>query len=270
MLGRFDGRTKKGRVVIHDSAIIDPSAQIGDGCEIGPFCVIGANVTLGAGSKLRSHVVIDGPCAIGSGNTFFQFSSIGEQPQDLKYNGEPTRLEIGDNNVFREYVTLHRGTGEGGGLTKIGSNNLLMAYTHVAHDCVLGDGIIMSNAASIAGHVVIGDQVILGGFTCVHQFTQIGAHSFSGLGTVINRDVPPFTSIAGNHARAIGINKKGLQRRGFSDESIAALHKSFRILIKSRRPRQESLDMVAPLREQFSEVEEFVSFILNSERSVVR
>lgn len=256
--------------MIHPSTIVDPTARIADDCEIGPFCVIGAGVEIGSGCKIHSHVVVNGPTTIGENNTIYQFSSIGEACQDLKYAGEPTRLVVGNNNIFREYVTLHRGTVGGGGVTTIGDDNLLMAYTHVAHDCILGDRVIMSNAASIAGHVIVGDDVILGGFTCVHQFTHIGAHGFSGLGTVINRDVPPYTIVAGNHARAVSINKKGLQRRGFNPETIAALHKTFRLLIKSRTPRREALEALKPLAESFDEVREMIDFVESSQRSIVR
>ncbi|MEM7293807.1 MAG: acyl-ACP--UDP-N-acetylglucosamine O-acyltransferase [Pseudomonadota bacterium] len=256
--------------MIHPTAIVDPSAELGSNCSVGPYAIIGPNVQLGDNSDVRPHAIINGPTAAGTNNTFFQFCSIGEAPQDLKYNGEPTVLTIGDNNVFREYTTLHRGTESGGGTTQVGSDNLLMAYTHVAHDCRVGNRIIMSNAASIAGHVEIEDDSILGGFTSVHQFTRIGAHSFCGLGTVVNRDVPPFVTVAGNHARAVSINKKGLQRRGFSSECISALHRAFRLLIKSRRSREGALAELAPLAATFPEVTRFIEFVTQSERGVVR
>ena len=256
--------------MIHPSAIIDSGAQIADDCEIGPFSVIGPDVVIGRHCKIASHVVINGPTTIGSNNTIFQFSSVGEGPQDLKYSGEPTQLQIGDDNIIREYATIHRGTVGGGGLTKVGSGNLLMAYSHIAHDCIVGDNVILSNAASIAGHVVIGNQVILGGFTCVHQFTHIADHAFTGLGTVVNRDIPPYVVAAGNHARAVSINKKGLQRRGFSNDTIAALHKTFRLLIKSRLERNHALEQLQPLSEKFPEVRAFIEFVQSSERSVVR
>lgn len=256
--------------MIHPSAIIDSNAQIAKDCEIGPFSVIGPDVVIGSRCKLASHVVINGPTTIGDNNRFFQFCSVGEGPQDLKYSGEPTRLELGDNNIVREYATIHRGTVGGGGVTKVGNGNLLMAYSHIAHDCIVGDNVIMSNAASIAGHVVIGNQVILGGFTCVHQFTHIGSHAFTGLGTVLNRDLPPYVIAAGNHARAVSVNKKGLQRRGFSPDKIAAIHKAFRLLIKSRTDRKSALEQLQPLSEKFAEVREFIDFIESSERSVVR
>ena len=256
--------------MIHASTIVDAGAVIADDCDIGPFCTIGAGVEIGSGTKILSHTVIKGPTTIGRNNTIYPFASIGEAPQDLKYAGEPTRLVVGDDNTIREYVTLHRGTGDGGGVTTIGNGNLLMAYVHVAHDCVVGNGVIMANAASIAGHVVVDDQATLGGFTCVHQFTRIGTNSFSGLGTVINRDVPPFVSVAGNHARAISINKCGLQRRGFDADTITALHEAFRLLVVSRKSRAQALVQLNPLAAQFPQVREFIAFITSSERSIVR
>ena len=256
--------------MIHASALVDAGAVIADDCDIGPFCVIGAGVEIGSGTRVLSHTVIKGPTTIGKNNTIYPFASIGEAPQDLKYAGEPTKLIVGNDNTIREYVTLHRGTRSGGGVTTVGNDSLLMAYVHIAHDCVVGNGVIMANAASIAGHVVVGDRATLGGFTCVHQFTRIGADSFSGLGTVINRDVPPFVRVAGNHARAISINKIGLQRRGFNAATIAALHEVFRLLIKSHKSRAQTLLQLDPLAAAFPEVRQFIEFITSSERSVVR
>lgn len=249
---------------------MDPSAIIADDCEVGPFCVVGADVEIASGTRILAHVVINGPTTIGESNTIYQFSSIGEAPQDKKYAGEPTRLEIGDRNIIREYATLHRGTVGGGGLTTLGSDCLLMAYSHVAHDCAVGDRVIMANAASIAGHVTVGYQAILGGFTLVHQFTHIGAHSSTGMGAVINRDVPPFVTVAGNPPRALCINKIGLQRRGFSRESIAALRRAFQLLIKSRKSRADALEQLKALIDEFTEVQQFVDFVVSSERSVMR
>ncbi len=256
--------------MIHSTAIVDSTAIVSDDCEIGPYCLIGADVEIGSGCKIRSHVVINGPTRIGKNTTFYSFSSIGEAPQDLKYNGEPTTLLIGDNNTIREYVTLHRGTVDGGGVTKIGNDNLLMAYTHVAHDCIVGNKVIMSNAASIAGHVVVEDNVILGGFTCVHQFARVGAHAFTGMATAANRDIPPYVIASGNLARAVGINKEGLRRRGFSPETIAALHKAFRTLLKSSKSRDEAVKELSSLASDYAEVQQLVDFITSSERGVVR
>lgn len=256
--------------MIHEQAIVDPGARIAGDVEIGPFCVIGADVEIGPGTIIGPHVVLQGPTTIGRDNHIFQFCSIGECPQDMKYAGEPTRLEIGDRNTIREYATMNRGTVGGGGVTRIGSDNLFMAYTHVAHDCLIGDRTIFSNAASLAGHVEVGDWTILGGFTSVHQFTHIGEHSFAGLGTIINRDVPPYVTVAGNHARAYGINKNGLRRRDFSPEAIRALHKAYMVLIKSRKASTEARAEVDVLAEQHPEVRRFVDFVDNSERGVTR
>ena len=254
----------------HETAIVDPGARIADDVEIGPFCVIGADVEIGPGSSVGPHCVIRGPTKIGRDNRIFSFCSIGEAPQDMKYAGEPTRLEIGDRNTIREYATMNRGTVGGGGVTRIGSDNLFMAYTHVAHDCMIGDRTIFSNAASLAGHVEVGDWSILGGFTSVHQFTNIGEHSFSGLGTVINRDVPPYVTVAGNHARAYGINKNGLRRRDFPEDAIRALHRAYMVLIKSRKASPEARAELDELASRFAEVRRFVDFVDNSARGVTR
>ena len=254
--------------MIHETAIVDASARIADDVEIGAYSVIGAEVEIGGGSVIGPHVVIMGPCKIGRDNRIFQFSSIGEAPQDKKYQGEPSLLELGDRNVIREYVTLNRGTDMGHGKTVIGSDNLFMAYSHVAHDCIVGSHTIFANAASVSGHVEVGDYATLGGFTSVHQFTQIGSRAFCGLGSVITQDIPPFSTAAGNRARVIGINKEGLQRRGFSPEVIRALHKSFRELLKSRGSKQDAFANLEPLCKKYPEVEEFVDFVRNSKRGI--
>lgn len=254
--------------MIHQSAIVDASASIAEHVEIGAYSVIGADVVIGPGTVIGPHVVIMGPSKIGSDNRIFQFSSIGEAPQDKKYQGEPTLLELGDRNVIREFVTLNRGTDEGNGKTVIGSDNLFMAYSHVAHDCIVGNHTIFANAASLSGHVEVGDYAILGGFTSVHQFTQIGGRAFCGLGSVITQDIPPFSTAAGNRARVIGINKEGLKRCGFSPEVIRALHKSFRVLLKSRGSKQDVFENLRPLCDKHPEVLEFVNFVKNSKRGI--
>jgi UDP-N-acetylglucosamine acyltransferase len=256
--------------MIHATAIIDPAAQLADDVEVGPYSIIGPQVEIGAGTVIGPHAVISGPCRIGRGNRIFQFASVGEVPQDKKYAGEPTTLEIGDENVIREYVTLNRGTVTGLGKTVIGSGNLFMAYTHVAHDCIVGDHCVLANSASLAGHVEVGDHAILGGFVLVHQFTQIGTRAFCGLGSVIAQDIPPFSTAAGNRAKLIGINKEGLKRSGFSPEVIRALHKSFRELVKSKASRQDVYRNLEPLCAEFAEVEVFVNFIRNSKRGIAR
>ena len=254
--------------MIHETAIVDASARVAADVEIGAYSVIGAGVEIGAGSVIGPHVVIMGPSKIGRDNRVFQFSSIGDAPQDKKYQGEPTLLELGDRNVIREYVTLNRGTDEGYGKTVIGSDNLFMAYSHVAHDCIVGSHTIFANAASLSGHVEVGDYATLGGFTSVHQFTQIGSRAFCGLGSVVTQDIPPFSTAAGNRARVIGINKEGLKRRGFSPEVIRALHKSFRELLKSRGSKEDAFANLEPLCKKYPEVEEFVDFVRNSKRGI--
>lgn len=254
--------------MIHTSAIIDPTARIGEGVSIGPYSIIGADVEIGDRCHIGPHVVISGPTRIGSDNRIFQFSSIGEAPQDKKYAGEPTELIVGDRNVIREFVTFNRGTVSGHGKTVIGSDSLFMAYAHVAHDCVVGNHTIFANAASLAGHVEVGDHAILGGFTSVHQFTRLGERAFMGLGSVVVQDVPPFSTAAGNRARTVAINKEGLKRNGFSPEVIRALHKSFRLLLKSKTPRSEALEQLEPLVRQHPEVAYFVDFIVNSQRGI--
>ncbi|MCW8830262.1 MAG: acyl-ACP--UDP-N-acetylglucosamine O-acyltransferase [Gammaproteobacteria bacterium] len=256
--------------MIHPQAIVDSSASIADDVSIGPFSIIGADVEIDSGTVIESHVVIKGPTKIGKDNHIFQFASIGEQPQDLKYAGEPTRLEIGDRNTIREYANLNRGTVDDEGITSIGNDNLLMVSAHVAHDCRLGNNIILANAVALAGHVHIDDHAILGGYTTVHQFTRIGAHSFSGFATAVDRDVLPFFTIAGNRARAFGINKEGLKRRGFSSESIRALQSAFKILVKSKCSHKEAVEKATELAKDHDEVRYLMDFLAASERGWVR
>ena len=254
--------------MIHQTAIVDAKARIADDVQIGPYSIIGADVEIGAGTVIGPHVVVMGPCKIGCDNRIFQFSSVGEAPQDKKYQGEPTWLLLGDRNVIREYVTLNRGTDNGNGKTAIGSDNLFMAYSHVAHDCVVGDHTVFANAASLSGHVEVGDYAVLGGFTSVHQFTHIGSKAFCGLGSVVTQDIPPFSTAAGNRARVIGINKEGLKREGFSADLIRALHKSFRELLKSKGSKKDAFANLKPLCDKYPEVEEFVHFVKNSKRGI--
>ena len=254
--------------MIHQTAIIDAKARIAEDVEIGPYSIVGAEVEIGAGTIIGPHVVVMGPSKIGRDNRIFQFASVGEAPQDKKYQGEPTWLLIGDRNVIREYVTLNRGTRDGNGETIIGNNNLFMAYSHVAHDCVVGDHTVFANAASLSGHVEVGDYAILGGFTSVHQFIEIGSKSFCGLGSVITQDIPPFSTAAGNRARVIGINKEGLKRQGFSPDLVRALHTSFRELLKSRGSKEDAFANLQALCDKYPEVEEFVDFVKNSKRGI--
>ncbi len=256
--------------MIHPTAIIDPMASVADNCEVGAYSIIGADVELGEGTVIGPHVVIKGPTKIGKNNRIFQFSSIGEDPQDLKYAGETTKLQIGDSNIVREYATINRGTIGGGAITRIGSHNLFMAYIHIAHDCQISDHTVFANGASLAGHVEVGSHAILAGFACVHQFCTVGEHAFVGLNSVANRDVPPFMMVVGNYAEAKGINKNGLRRRDFSEEVIAALHRAYLALIRQRGDRSEALKALQPLCKEHDEVGRFVDFIKKSERGVVR
>lgn len=256
--------------MIHPQAIVDSTANIATDVSIGPFTVIGANVEIGSGSEIASHVVINGPCKIGENNRVFQFASVGEKPQDLKFNDEPTQLIIGDRNTIREYVTLHRGTSGGGGATRIGNDNFFMASSHVAHDCLIRNNVIMANATALAGHVTVEDHVILGGYTTVHQFVRVGAHAFTGFSTAIDRDVLPFFTVAGNRARAIGINKEGMKRRGFSAETIRALRDAFKLLIKSSCSHKVALEKVEAIAEQDENVRMMLDFLDSSERGWIR
>jgi UDP-N-acetylglucosamine acyltransferase len=256
--------------MIHPTAIISKSAKIDSSVEIGPYSVIHDNVKIDSNTVVESHVVIKNYTTIGKNNHIYQFASIGEDPQDLKYKGEDSKLIIGDNNIFREYSTVNRGTVTGINKTIIGSNNLFMAYTHVAHDCVIKDDCILSNAASLAGHVTLGKSVSLGGFTLVHQFCDIGDYAFSGLGTVISRDVTPFTLVAGNHAQAYKINSAGLKRKGFSDEVIRSLEKTFKLFVKSKSNRSQVNESFKKLDIDCQEVKYFIDFVNSSERGITR
>jgi len=256
--------------MIHPTALIDPAASVHDEVEIGAYAVIGAQVHIGAGSRLGPHVVINGPTRIGAQNRIFQFASIGDDPQDLKYAGERTELVIGERNTVREFATINRGTEGGGGLTRIGDDNLFMAYVHIAHDCRVGNRTVFANGASLAGHVTVCDHAILAGFACVHQFCTVGEHAFLGLNSVANRDVAPFTLAVGNYAHAHGINKEGLRRRGFSDLTIAALHRAYMGLIRQHGKRDEAVAALQTLAGGHPEVRRFIDFIEASERGVVR
>ena len=256
--------------MIHPSAIVDAAATLAEDCKVGPYTVIGPDVSIDEGCTIGPHVVLKGPTRIGRRNRVFQFASVGEDPQDLKYAGEPTELRIGDDNVIREYATLNRGTAGGGALTSIGDRNLFMAYIHVAHDCRIGSDTVFANGASLAGHVTVGDHAILAGFACVHQFCTVGEHAFVGLNSVANRDVAPFTMAVGNYAEARGINKNGLRRREFSDATIAALHRAYMRVVHRHGSRDEAVASLAVERETFPEVRRFVDFILASERGIVR
>ena len=250
--------------------IIDPSARIGKDVRIGPWTLIGPDVEIGDGCDIRSHVVIRGPTRIGRNNTIFQFASVGEDPSDLKYRGEASLLEMGDNNVIREGATLHRGTEVGGGVTRIGSDNLFMPYTHVAHDCIIGNHVIFSNNASVAGHVVIDDWAILGGFVGIYQFLHIGAHSFIGAQTHVNMDVPAYMMVNGVPARARGINITGLERRGFGKQTLQALRKAYKILYRNGNTLEQALAELEELARQSAEVQVLVDSVRASTKGILR
>lgn len=254
--------------MIDPRAVVDPSAEIAEDVTIGPYSIIGPDVRIDSGTWVGPHVVINGPCCIGKDNKIFQFASIGEVPQDLKYNGEPTPAIIGDRNVIREYVTINRGTVQGANKTELGSDNLVMAYCHLAHDCIVGNHTIFSNGAQMAGHVVVEDYAIIGAFTHAHQFVRVGAYAFTGLDTTLDRDVPPFVMAQGNRARPIQINKVGLRRKGFSEEVIGHLHTTFRVMVKSRKAVDE--ETMQALRTSCDEARQLIEFIENSERGIIR
>lgn len=256
--------------LIHETAIIEPGAKIGDNVLIGPYSYIGHDVVIGDDCQINSHVVIKGPTTIGKNNRFFQFSSIGEECQDLKYAGEPTQLIIGDNNIFRECATIQRGTIQDNSLTKIGSNNLFMAYTHVAHDCIIGNHCIMANNASVAGHVHVGDWVILGGMSGVHQFCRIGDHAFVGATSLVLKDIPPYVMASGNSASPFGLNSEGLKRRGFDKDVLLNVRRAYKILYRQGLHADEAVEKMAEIAEQYKEVAEFSQFVTDSSRGIIR
>jgi UDP-N-acetylglucosamine acyltransferase len=249
---------------------VAPGAEIASDAQIGPFSVIGGDVVVGARSVVAAHVVITGHTSIGEDNRIFQFSSIGEAPQDKKYHDEPTRLVIGDRNVIREYCTISRGTANDSGVTRVGSDNLFMAYTHVAHDCIIGNNTIMANLAMIAGHVQLDDWAILSGYSAVHQFVKIGAHAFVAHHGGCTKDVPPYVMAVGNPAVPHSINSEGLKRRGFTSEQIRNLKNAYRILYRSDLPLADAVKRLSELAASAPEVLPLLTFIENSERSLIR
>jgi len=255
---------------IHESAIISETALIGRDCHIGPFCTIGSNVRLADGVRFESHVVVDERTSIGEGTTVFPFASIGLAPQDLKYAGEDTAVEIGKRNQIREFVTIHRGTAGGGGLTAIGDDNLLMAQAHVAHDCRLGSNIIMANAATLAGHVEIADRANVGAYSGVHQFCRIGVEAFIGGYSVVVKDAPPFAIIQGNHAKCYGLNRVGMKRRGYSVETIQKLGHAFHLLLSSKLNTSQALEKIREEIKDCGEVDILTEFIESSKRGIVK
>ena len=255
---------------IHETAIVSSEAEIGEECHIGPFCTVGAEVALADGVRLDSHVVVDGRTAIGEETHVFPFASIGLAPQDLKYGGEPTATEIGKRNHIREFVTIHRGTEGGGGLTKIGDDNLFMAQAHVAHDCRLGSNIIMANAATLAGHVEIADRANVGAYSGVHQFCRVGLEAFVGGYSVVVKDAPPYAIIQGNHAKCYGLNKVGLKRRGYSKETIEKLHHAYHLFLTAKLNTSQAVERIKDEITDCKEVDILVEFIESSKRGVVK
>jgi UDP-N-acetylglucosamine acyltransferase len=256
---------------IHSTAIVDSCAKVPASCSIGPYCVVGADVELGENCELISHVVIHGPTRIGNNNRVFPFAALGTEPQDISYRGEPTRLEIGDDNVIREYVTINRGTNKGGGTTKIGSHILIMAYTHVGHDCQIGDHAMLVNAATLAGHVTVEEYAVVGALCPVHQFVRIGAHAYIGGGTTITQDVLPFSmTSAVRDVHAFSFNKVGLERRGFSKERIKQLHHAYKILLASKLNTSQALEKLKSETERSEDVELLIRFIEQAQRGVIK
>jgi UDP-N-acetylglucosamine acyltransferase len=256
---------------LHPSAIIDPRAKVPASCQVGPYCVIGADVEMGENCRLISHVAIEGPTKIGSDNVFFPFCAIGMAPQDVTYNDEPTRLEIGDHNEIRECVTLNRGTVKGGGVTRIGSHLLIMAYAHVGHDCVIGDHVMLVNGATLGGHVIVEEWAVVGALCPVHQFVRIGAHCYIGGGTTITQDVLPFSmTSAARETHAYLMNKVGLQRRGFSTERIAKIHHAYKILLASKLNTSQALERLKSEADRGEDVDMLIRFIEASERGIIK
>ena len=255
---------------IHETAIVDPKATIADDVEIGAYSIIGPDVTIGEGSWIGNHVVMAGRTTLGRNNRIFHFNSIGEAPQDKKYAGEDTELVIGDDNLIREFCTLNRGTVQDGGVTRLGNDNWIMAYVHIAHDCQLGNHIIMANNASLAGHVTVGDWAILSGFSQIHQFCDIGAHAFISFSSLVNRSVPPYVTVSPEKSKPRGVNTEGLRRRGYTPEQIQNVRRAYRILYRSGLPLEKAREEIAAMAEDAEELQMVVDFIDHADRSIIR
>jgi UDP-N-acetylglucosamine acyltransferase len=255
---------------VHPTAIVAPGARLHATAEVGPYAVIGPQVEIGAGTIVGPHAVIEGRTRLGERNRVFQFASVGAPPQDLKYAGEDSALEIGSENLIREFTTLHKGTSGGGGVTRIGNRNLFMAYAHVAHDCQVGNGCVLANAATLGGHVEVGDHVILGGLAAVHQFTRIGKHAFVAGGAMVVMDVPPFCTAQGDRAELAGINSIGLARHGFSEDQIGRVKEAYRILFRSKLPLEEAVERLRTELGDQPEIQELLTFVTTSQRGLTR
>ncbi len=256
--------------MIHPTAIVENTAELAADVEVGPYAVIGAKVTIDAGTRVGAHAVICGPTRIGKNNHIFNHVSLGEAPQDKKYQGEPTSVEIGDGNTIREFCTINRGTAQDVGITRIGNNNWIMAYVHVAHDCQIGANTVFANSVQLAGHVHIGDYAILGGFTGVHQFVHIGAHSFMGIATILTQDVPTYVTVSGNPAKPFGINSEGLTRRGFSADAIAHIKRAYKLLYRNGLGFEEAKAQIAAQVNECPELKLLSDFLNASTRGIVR
>lgn len=256
--------------MIHPTAVIDPKAELADDVEVGAFTIIDSKVRIDAGTRIGPHAVITGRTTIGKNNHIFQFTSIGEQPQDKKYAGEDTELIIGDDNTIREMCTFSRGSAQGGGVTRIGSDNWIMACVHIAHDCILGDHIIMANNTSLAGHVTIGDHAILSGYSLIHQFCSVGEHSFTSFASYVNQSIPPYVTVAGEKARAKGINSEGLKRRGFTSEQINQVRRAYKVLYRESLPLEEATTRLIEMAESSPEIQPLVDFLKLAERGIIR
>ena len=257
-------------MAIHPTAIIAPGAQIDASVEIGPYAVIGEHVSIGAGTRVGPHTVIEGHTSIGRQNQIFQFASLGAAPQDKKYAGEPTRLEIGDNNTIREFCTFNVGTVQDGGLTRLGNDNWVMAYVHIAHDCIVGDHCILANNATLAGHISIGDHVFLGGLTAVHQFCTVGAHAMTAGGSIVVQDIPPYVTAAGNHAHPVGINSEGLRRRGFDAEQISRIKRAYKQIYRQGLSLEDAKAAITEAAADAPELALFVDFFARAKRGIIR
>jgi UDP-N-acetylglucosamine acyltransferase len=257
-------------VKIHPTAIVDSKAELDSSVVVGAYTTIGAGIRIDADTKIGPHVVLEGPTTIGKNNDILQFSSLGAKPQDKKYAGEPTTLEIGDNNTIREFCTFNRGTVQDKGTTKIGNNNWIMAYVHIAHDCVIGNNTIMANNSSLAGHVNIDDYAILGGFTLVHQFCNIGAHIITAVGSVVFKDIPPYVTAAGYDAKPHGINAEGLKRRGYSPETILQIKRAYKVLYRNSLSLEEAKLELANMQKNCAEIALFTEFLSTSTRGIIR
>jgi UDP-N-acetylglucosamine acyltransferase len=254
---------------IHPTALVDPAAELASGVTVGPYSIIEGRVTIGPGTRIGPHVIIRDFTTIGANCRIFQFAVLGEIPQDLKFQGEESSLIIGDNNTIREFATMHRGTAGGGGVTRVGDNNLFMAYTHIAHDCLVGNGVIMSNAATLGGHILVEDHAILGGLSAVHQFCHIGRHAFIGGCSAVHRDVPPYAMAVGNRAKLVGLNLVGLKRKGFTEGALQALKRAYELLFLSDLNLKEAMDRVRQEFPDIPEIQHLLRFIETSERGLL-